>query len=522
MPPSSRPFGSLARSSDDVVAGRRLRLTVAAALVAAALPFAAGAAEAAPSCEWMAGDLHVHTTHSHDSWGGPEDDNTGPDEFYTFGWGVGDEGRLAASRGLDYVAITDHNDIRSQAEFGDISQYGVIPIPSYENSLAGHVQMHGATKLYDNGARTLADVERIADELRANGGVFQVNHPADGEWVEAYGYGFVPDAIEVWNIGVWAYEPPMPATNDHEYPLRFYDDFLKMGHQIAATGGSDSHWRSTTAAQGVGQPTTWICAETSDVPGLLDGIEAGRTTISHQPPAYSRTFAELSADGNGDGNFEAMLGDTVPRGSAIQATVTEAPGATLRLVTDKGSQEVTVDAYEFSHVFSVPADALFARAEVFYEDGREQRSEQQAVCDALEGFLQLFGDDNPLDDRVAYCQARLAVVALTSPIYFAAPDAPDRSTTLLYDGDMMGRAGDTATFAATLLAGDGPVAGAPIEFAYRGEVYRATTDAHGRATTTVRLQGPPGTYEIASSFAGDASHDPSTDSDPFEVTTGRP
>ena len=502
--------------------GRSLGLTVAAALVAAALPFASGSASAAPECDWLAGDLHVHTTHSHDSWGGPEDDNTGPEDFYTFGWGVGDEGLLAASRGLDYVAITDHNDIRSQSEFGDISQHGVIPVPSYENSLKGHAQMHGATKVYDNGTGTLADVEREATELRSAGGVFQVNHPADGNWLAAYGYGFVPDAIEIWNIGVWAYEPPAPATNDHEYPLRFYDDFLKMGHQIAATGGSDSHWRSTTAAQGVGQPTTWVCAETADAQGILDGIDAGRTTISHQPPAYSRTFAELRADADGDGSFEAMLGETVVPGSSVQATVTEAPGATLRLVTDKGAKEVTVDSYEFSHVFTIPADALFARAEVFYEDGREQRSEQQAVCDALEGFLQLFGEDNPLDDRVAYCRARLAVVALTSPIYFTAPDKPDSSTTLLYDGDMIGRAGDSATFSATLLAADGPVAGASIEFEFRGAVYRSTTDANGRATATVRLHGPPGIYEIGTSFAGDDSHDPAGDSDPFEVTAGRP
>src|SRR5688572_29553116 len=125
-----------------MIMGRRLALTVAAALIAAAFPFISGTAAAAPACEWLAGDLHVHTTHSHDSYGGPDDDNTGPEEFYTFGWAVGDEGLLAASRGLDYVAITDHNDIRSQAEFDDISQYGVIPVPSYENSLSAHVQMH--------------------------------------------------------------------------------------------------------------------------------------------------------------------------------------------------------------------------------------------------------------------------------------------------------------------------------------------------------------------------------------------
>lgn len=473
-------------------------------------------AVASPSCDWLAGDLHVHTVYSHDAYGGPSDNNTGPDEFYTLGWEVGDEGVLAATRGLDYVAISDHDDIRSQADFDDIRQHGVIPIPDYENSLAGHAQMHGATKLYDNGTNTFADVERVATELRAAGGVFQINHPSDGHWLEAYGYGFVPDAIEIWNIGAWAYEPPAPATNDHEYPLRFYDDFLKMGHHIAATGGSDSHWRSTTAAQGVGQPTTWICAETGDVKGLLDGMKAGRTTISHQPPAYSGTFAELRADADGDGTYESMLGDTVAPGTSVRALVDEAPGATLRLVSDQGTKEVTVDSATFSHDFTVPSGAKYVRAEVFHEDLQEERSEQQQICDNLEPLIAHF-----TDDPMTYCQSRLAVVALTSPVYFAQPEM-DRSTTLLYDGDPGGEVGQTATFSATLVGAEGPVAGAPVTFEYRGKTYEAVTDASGRAATPVKLVGPPGTYEVISTFSGDSDHLPSSDRDPFIVTTGRP
>ena len=496
--------------------GRAALAGIVVAAVMVLTPGSGAPAAAEPSCDWLAGDLHVHTSYSHDSYGGPTDDNTNPDEFYTFGWQPGDEGLLAATRGLDYVAITDHEDIRSQSDFDDIRQYGVIPVPSYENSLTGHSQMHGATRVYDNGADSLADVERVAGELRADGGVFQVNHPADGNWLKAYGYGFVPDAIEIWNIGAWAYEPPAPATNDHEYPLRFYDDFLKMGHQIAATGGSDSHWRSTTAAQGVGQPTTWVCADTPDVRGILDGMKAGRTTISHQPPAYGGPFAELRADGDGDGTYESMLGDTVAPGSSVRAVVDDAPGATLRLVSDLGTQEVSVDSPAFSRDFTVPAEAKYVRAEVFYEDLQEERSEQQQICDNLEPLVAYV-----TDDPVSYCQSRLAVVALTSPVYFETPEA-DRSTTLTYDGDLSGQAGQTATFSATLTGADGPVSGVLVSFEYRDVTYQATTDEAGRAMTDVRLVGPPGTYMVSSRFAGDAAHDPSGDEDTFTVESGRP
>ena len=49
------------------------------------------------------------------------------------------------ARGLDYLAITDHNDVRSSAD-PDFGAYGVIGVPAYENSLHGHAQMLGARR----------------------------------------------------------------------------------------------------------------------------------------------------------------------------------------------------------------------------------------------------------------------------------------------------------------------------------------------------------------------------------------
>ncbi len=69
------------------------------------------------------------------------------------------------ARGLDFLAITDHNDIRSQSDPG-FGAEGVVPIPAYENSLNGHAQMLGAREIYDSGDRSAAavdsDGERIA------------------------------------------------------------------------------------------------------------------------------------------------------------------------------------------------------------------------------------------------------------------------------------------------------------------------------------------------------------------------
>src|SRR3954466_5187874 len=118
------------------------------------LAFAAAPAHAG---EWIAGDLHVHTTYSHDSYGGPSDDNTGPEDAYTLGHTVTDDFAIARTRGLDFLAISDHNDVRSQSDPG-FGTSGVVGLPAYENSLNGHAQMLGATHLFDNGDKSTGAV----------------------------------------------------------------------------------------------------------------------------------------------------------------------------------------------------------------------------------------------------------------------------------------------------------------------------------------------------------------------------
>lgn len=498
-------------------------LAVIVALAAAITPRPASAQAVVeprdlPTCEWLAGDFHVHTWNSHDTWAGPtqlgfpQDPNTAEDEFYTWGWQVSDERDLAQSRGLDYIALSDHANLAAK----DDPAWGtgnLIWVPNYENTLGGHSQMLGAGKVYDNGDKTLADVERVARELRADGGAFQINHPADGKWAEAYGPAFVPDVVEIWNIGAWAYEPPAPATNEHESGPRFLDSYLDAGNRVGATGGSDSHWRSTTAAQGIGQPTTWVCAEEPTQQGILEGVRAGRTSISHQPPAQGTVFADIRVG-------EKTLGSVVEPGTTATATVQGAPGAWLKLVTNGSTElaKVPVTGNDFSYEFTLDEPG-WVRAEVFYEDAQGIRNALTPLCDAIGDNFEANGGPEETYEW-AYCESKLAVVAMTSPVYFEADDF-DPATTLVYDGDVSGRPGTTATFAATLTGSDGPISGAAIAFVYRGETYSGVTDESGRATTQVKLTGPPGTYDLFSGFSGSDVYRPSEDSDVFTVTPKR-
>src|SRR5688500_2708509 len=93
------------------------------------------AAPAASAGTWYAGDGHVHTCYSHDSYCGPDDDNTGPDTIYSSGGTVAQRFAEAAAKGLDFVVISDHDDIRAQADPAYGTQ-GVAALPAYEASLS--------------------------------------------------------------------------------------------------------------------------------------------------------------------------------------------------------------------------------------------------------------------------------------------------------------------------------------------------------------------------------------------------
>jgi hypothetical protein len=376
------------------------RLLLASVLLFAVPP-------AASAGEWLAGDLHVHTTYSHDSYGGPTDDNTGIDEVNTLGFPVIGDFLLAKTRGLDYLAITDHNDVRSQSDSG-FGAFGVLGLPGYENSLDGHAQMLGATHVFPKvDSSSAAQVQGLADALRAEGGVFQINHPADSttddpddlDW--GLGYAVAPDTVEAWN-SERIYQPPLPASNSHDDAIRYWEGWLDRGVHATLTGGSDSHWIATSAAQGPGQPTTWIYSASRTVKGLLDGLRAGHTFVSHEPPNLLGPRIYLEADGDGNGSFESMMGDTVPAGSRLRVRVTGGLGMLLRGFTNGGHQNlgpVLVTSNNFVYGFRAPANSTWVRAELAQMDAVKQR--RALLCPQLS----------------SYCRNRLLVFAMTSSLY---------------------------------------------------------------------------------------------------------
>src|SRR3954463_16060982 len=126
---------------------------------------------------WLPGGLPPPSPYSHDVYGGPTDDNPGPDESYTLGLPVAGKFLEGRERGLRFMAISDHNDVRSVQDLAG-GTGGLVAIPAYEHSIKGHAQMLGATRLYDAGDQAADAITAMAQSLRDTGGVFQANHPA--------------------------------------------------------------------------------------------------------------------------------------------------------------------------------------------------------------------------------------------------------------------------------------------------------------------------------------------------------
>lgn len=356
---------------------------------------------------WLPGDLHTHSTYSHDVYGGPTDDNTGPDEAYTLGLPVAGKFAEGRERGLRFMAVSDHNDVRSVPELGGADQ-GLIAIPAYEHSIKGHAQMLGATKLYPAGDQAADAINAMADSLRAAGGVFQANHPAyrvarDAEFHACgsggcadcrtinwtYGFDVRPDTIEVWN----------PSVVRSDVSEAYWECWLDGGARVAGTGGSDSHWLSLHAVAGPGQPTTWVYAPEASPAGVLQGLREGRTSVSGQPPETGGARLMMEAP------REGIIGDTVSPRSKIKVT---APGlqvpAVIRIRAN-GQQLLEQELDPGGEVvFRAPREAGWVRAILLAR-----------AALPVSGSTDV-GDATPQRDG-------MPMLALSSPIYLRRPDA---------------------------------------------------------------------------------------------------
>jgi PHP domain len=209
---------------------------------------------------WLAGDLHAHTFHSD---------------------GVMSVAELAAhavERGLDFVAVTDHNTVSQHAFLAPAaSRYGVTLLPGQEvTTMLGHAGVLGDTGWID--FREPARSWLAAAE--AAGGLMSINHPFAGPVSWVHPMPRRPPLLEVWH---WSWLDRSWTT-----PLSWWQAWDPSAIPV---GGSDWHRPGSDAP--LGAPTTWVACADDSILGVLDGLRAGRVAIS-----ASRDGAVLLRDGD--------------------------------------------------------------------------------------------------------------------------------------------------------------------------------------------------------------------------------
>jgi len=268
-----------------------------------ALPTSAGR-------RWLAGDLHTHTVHSDGGMTVPE------------------LARFAVGQGLDFIAITDHNTISHHAELPvAAATHGITLLPGQEVTVqAGHANALGDVGWID--FREPAD--SWLDAAERSGGLLSVNHPIGGDVSWTIPMSRRPPLAEVWH---WSWLDPRWTT-----PLAWW---LAWDPHAVPVGGSD--WHRTGDAALPGSPTTWVECDDDEPGAVLDGLRAGRTSISasRDGPALLRVDGELVAAG-ADGSI--LVGPDGPLarvrgplarfpGAAGYHRLTGATGATLALTS---------------------------------------------------------------------------------------------------------------------------------------------------------------------------------------------
>ncbi len=314
---------------------------------------------------WWRGDLQSHTHHS---------DGTGS---------LADLAAAARARGLDFVAVTEHNTVShlpylAQAGGDDPSGRALRPgsgqasgrslllIPGQEiTTYYGHANAWGIQSCQEFRCHDNATMARIIDAVHASGGLFSINHPKDNGPAWEYSSDLPFDCVEAWQ-GLW-------AANNYQ-SLDFWDSLLRQGRRVVAVGGSDKHVAPFTGEPGIhdiGTPTTWVYAGELSAAGILAGIRAGHVFVSADSPGPE---LYLAADADRDGLYEVMMGDEVIVAARqpvmLRAHVVGGRGLMLSIVSGEGVESVPVENDDSTHRWQArPEDDTFYRLELVEPPG---------------------------------------------------------------------------------------------------------------------------------------------------------
>ncbi len=320
---------------------------------------------------WFRGDLHMHTGHSDGSCTSQGGRRVPCPVFLT--------AEAASGRGLDFIAVTDHNTDSHYDALRELQPYfdKLLFIPGREiTTFWGHANLFGPTQFFDFRVGDTTTAQSLFERAEKMGAVLSINHPNAPTGEECMGCGWTPkQPTNPHLIHV------MEAVNGgDEYgphsSVGFWERYLKQGLRVTAIWGSDNHNAQLPpgSKNAIGSPTTVVYADDLSVHSLLDAIRKGHVFIDLS--ASRDRLLDISAE---DGSAKAMMGDTLaaPENSKIEimAHVTACEGLRLRFLLDGkpvDSLTASLAKHEQAVTLVFPADGKkhWLRPDVITPEGK--------------------------------------------------------------------------------------------------------------------------------------------------------
>lgn len=257
---------------------------------------------------WYRGDLHMHGAHSDGSCATQSGNQRAPCPlFFTV--------EEAAKRGLDFIALSDHNTVSQANDIRELQPYfdRLLLIPAREvTTFQGHANLFGTTEPIDFrvGSAAVPDWNALLRQIESLHGVLSINHPIRPNDETCMGCGWTPaqpvdmhrvQAIEAVN-GIDAMLP--------DSGIPFWQHLLDQGFRLTAIGGSDNHEAtraiSLPALSSIGTPTTVVHADALSMQAVLAAIRAGHVFVDVQ--GSPDRMLDLTARMD---NVSAEMGDAV-------------------------------------------------------------------------------------------------------------------------------------------------------------------------------------------------------------------
>lgn len=281
---------------------------------------------------WYRGDLHMHTAHSDGSCPNQTGQPVPCPLFVTV--------QGAAKRGLDFIAITDHNATSQYDDERELQPYfdTLLLIPGREmTTFHGHANIWGTTRYVDYrvGTAQVPNVNAMFRAAQKLGALVSINHPEapSGEVCMGCGWTAAPpadlslvNAVEVMNgNGGRGFFPG----------VKFWESELARGYRLTAVGGSDNHHGDWPPLQegSVGSPTTVVHAASLSVAAILAGIRAGHVFLDLSGSRDRMLTMEAEAAGR-----TAEMGDDLElhEGTAVmlELHVADCTGDTVNFYVD--------------------------------------------------------------------------------------------------------------------------------------------------------------------------------------------